>query len=255
MAKPVSTSLHDQSSTVRQLKVLVVILVLSNIALGGFSFYLLRSLDRGYTALISRTVPALNDLQTLTASCAEAMRTTGMPLLDIPAERRPDAIKRARLALDRDRMQRKGILSHEWLAANSAPRAEFQAAGDGFSQLASDVVKLAADGQIAEAGRLREETLRPAFDRYLAAATNAADVVEAEGLRDSSDLTAKTGARVEVGVGTGRLAGGGAYRAAAADRGFCGRAHGVVSRPRDERHALGFCGAKTTTPDRLTFPS
>src|SRR5205814_8803362 len=90
MARPTSSSLHDQSSTLRQLKLLVVVLVLSNIGLGIFSFYLLRSVDRTYSDLIDRSVPVLNDLQTLTALAVRAMRGTHPTLFGENGRNRED---------------------------------------------------------------------------------------------------------------------------------------------------------------------
>jgi hypothetical protein len=48
-------------------------------------------------------------------------------------------------------------------------------------------------GDRAEASRQREQSLRPAFDRYVTATTRAADMLKAQSLRTSGILTAKTG--------------------------------------------------------------
>ena len=45
-----NSSPNEHTATLRQLKLLVVVLVLSNVGLGIFSFLLLRRLDRQYSA-------------------------------------------------------------------------------------------------------------------------------------------------------------------------------------------------------------
>jgi hypothetical protein len=52
-----------ENSMLRQLKVLVILLLLSNIALGAFGFYFLRRIDQRYSSLIVQAVPAMNQRQ------------------------------------------------------------------------------------------------------------------------------------------------------------------------------------------------
>ena len=65
----------------RQLKLLVVLLIISNIALGAFGFFFLRSIDQKYSALIDQSVPTLAALHKLTIKASEAMRSTNPTLL------------------------------------------------------------------------------------------------------------------------------------------------------------------------------
>jgi hypothetical protein len=67
MVQSASADRRDQSSAVRNLKLLDVVLLLSNVGLGVLSFFLLRAVDERYPDLLDHTVPLLNDLQTLTA--------------------------------------------------------------------------------------------------------------------------------------------------------------------------------------------
>ena len=71
MVNPSQPDRRDQSSTVRTLKLLLMMLVFSNVALGVFSFYLLRSMDRRYSDLIEHAVPLLRTA--LPASLADAI--------------------------------------------------------------------------------------------------------------------------------------------------------------------------------------
>src|SRR5260370_22456378 len=93
---------EHEKSMLRQLKIIIVVLVLSNIALGGFGFYFLRAIDRKYSDLIDRAIPTLNDMQTLTAVSMKAMRTTHPNLFGESPESRSRGLQTARGALERD---------------------------------------------------------------------------------------------------------------------------------------------------------
>lgn len=192
MARPASSSFNDHSATVRQLKLLVVALVLSNIGLGLFAFYLLRGMDRQYSDLIGRSVPVLNSLQTLTARSMQAMRASNPVPFEGESARRDALVQQARTALEADLGLRNEILKSDWVGA-SAERAELQAAGESFTKVAGDVIGHYAAGRIADAARLRESELRRVFDRYIAATTKAADVIETDSQRINDDVSARTG--------------------------------------------------------------
>lgn len=193
MVNPSQPDRRDQSSTVRTLKLLVMLLVLSNIALGAFSFYLLRSMDRRYSDLIGRAVPLLSDLQEVTARATEAMRATDPVLFGTVAEQRDMAIGRARIRIENERILRGKVMAAEWPAALTAGKDELRQTGQEFAKQSAELVALYAAGNPAEAGRLRETVLRPLFERYLGQATKASDYVENSSLRLSGDYSAKVG--------------------------------------------------------------
>ena len=102
-------------------------------------------------------------------------------------------LQRARVAIERDRDLRNRALKREWLSTETDERLNLEAAGETFSQAATEIVSLLESGDRAEAGRQREQSLRPAFDRYVTATTRAADMLKAQSLRTSGTLTANTG--------------------------------------------------------------
>ncbi len=191
MARPVSSP-NDQAATLRNLKVLVVLLVVSNILVGVLGVYLLRLVDQRYTDLVSHTVPVLNDLQTLTAKSVSAMRATYPGFFETPGVKRDAALQHGRTELGEESALRNKLLAAEWLPATSAKRKEFQQAGTAFTESGNIVLGLFSAGQAAEATRVREETLRPAFERYQTAVTKAADVLQDESASVSNNFTAKT---------------------------------------------------------------
>ena len=183
----------NPNPVLRQLKFLVVILIVSNIALGLFGVYVLHEMDQKYSDLIGQAVPSMNDLQTLTALETDAMRNTNPALFAEPPQGRAEMLKRAHLALERDRDLRKRILKRQALSLRGTERPDFEESGKEFSQKATEIFKLLESGDDAAAGKAREQSLRPAFDRYIAATTKIADVLEEESLRTSRNLTARTG--------------------------------------------------------------
>lgn len=189
------------AAATRQLKILVVMLVVSNIGLGIFSFYLLQRLDRGYSELIERSVPLLNDLQTLTARSVDAMRVTGAGLLEADAAARAAAVQRARKILESERAFREKILRRDWLPASLAGQRESGKTGAAFSALAAEVVAAAANGDREAATRLRDAKLRPAFEDYQAALTHAADLLETESMRVNDDFSAHASSMSRVVLG------------------------------------------------------
>ena len=193
MSDATSTLAAHRRSTLRQLKVLVVLLVISNIALGAFGFYSLRVIDRKYSDLISQAIPTLNDMQTLTATSMETMRSVNPTLFGESAQSRSEMAERAHVALERDRALRNTILQRPWLANDAMERRDFEEAGDAFSDKAAALVPLLESGNNAEASRQREQIVRPVFNHYISATTKAADLLEAQSLRTSDTLRARTG--------------------------------------------------------------
>lgn len=201
MARPGSPHLTDQNSTVRQLKLLVLILVISNIGLGAFSFYLLRAMDRSYSELFDRSVPILSDLQTLTARAVHAMRGTNSTPHAGKSSAPPAFIEQARAGFAAERSLRERVLKAQWTSTNETERAEFRAAGEDFTRWGDDVVASLAAGRWSDAAKVREERLRVAFERYITAMTKLSDGLEAESARVSEAVSARTGSLSNVVLG------------------------------------------------------
>jgi hypothetical protein len=184
---------ESQHAALRQLKILVVVLIVSNVGLGIFSVYLLRAVDRKYSVLISETVPSINELQTLTAWSVDAMRGTNPILFQEPAGDAAATAQHSRSAIEHERDLRSHALQREWLVLKPAERKEMETTGETFTRESLAVLQLFEGGRKAEAVQKRDSTLRPAFDRYLRCLTKSADLLEVEGLRTSGNLTQQTG--------------------------------------------------------------
>jgi len=131
-------------------------------------------------------------MQTLTMFSGDAMHSTNPTLFGNDPQSRAEMSQRARTALERDRELRNSILKREWLSRDTEEWLNFQNTGEAFSRGAAEVIGLLESGESAEATRQREQSLRPAFHRYVMSIDKAADVLEAESLRTSDMLTAST---------------------------------------------------------------
>jgi hypothetical protein len=191
---PIAFATPDtQRAALRQLKIVVLVLILSNVGLGIFSVYLLRAVDRKYSVLINQTVPSINELQSLTASSIDAMRGTNpLHFQDSPADASATA-QRSRKVIEHERDLRNHAVQREWLVLKPAERMELKETGETFTRESLAVLQLLETGHNAEAVQRRDTSLRPIFDRYVRCLTSTADILEAEGLRTSGHLTEQTG--------------------------------------------------------------
>lgn len=192
---------HDYSATLRQLKALVLILVLSNVGLGVFAFYLLRTTDERYSTLLGRTLPVINDFRELTAHLADAMRATGTPLLNAPESQRAEMVKRARATIQKHRQFRTTVLSDEIPPGAPDFRAKVARQGESFDQFSEEVIALASDGKVKEASDLRNLRLRGLFDEYVGVIGEAAEGIEGATLKANTEMSARVGSLSAVMLG------------------------------------------------------
>lgn len=204
MAPPASTDRRDQSSSVRNLKLLVVVLLLSNVGLGVLSFFLLRAVDERYSDLLDHTVPLLNDLQTLTAKSVEAMRGTNPEEIEKTPGSRAIVIGSGRAGVANDRTLREKALARQWPAELAGGHDEVRRAGEQFTRLCEEVLELQAAGNRSGAKQARDERLRPAFDHYLVVLTKTADLVEEHSGRTNDQYSGRTGnfSKIVLGIGS-----------------------------------------------------
>lgn len=200
MAAPASSSIQGMTTKIKQLKLLVIVLVLSNFGLGGLSFYLLRAIDKEYSVVIGGSVPILNSLQTLTAKAMQAMRATNPAVFGGRSENPAAFTQQAQGLFTADRDERAKALRAEWAGA-LAERTELQEAGANFTKAGAEVLAYYATGRLDDAVRLRESELRIAFDRYITAATKASDVLEVESSKINNHLSARAGSASSVVLG------------------------------------------------------
>src|SRR4051794_31504382 len=187
------TAGDDTRSVLRQLKLLVIVLIISNIALGAFGFVILRSIDRKYSELIDQSVPTLHALQNLTVGASAAMRSTNPGLLADSKTTPSEVARRARAAIEQESELRDRILERDWMPNAHQERANIRESGEAFARTAAQVIPLLEANKSAEADKLRESVVRPAYDRYVAATTDASEQLNSASLKTSDNISLHTG--------------------------------------------------------------
>ena len=183
---------NDQAASLRNLKLLAVLLVVSNLLIGGFSFYVLRGVDQRYSELVGHSVPVLNDLRELMSDTVAAMRATNPRNFSVPGANPAQALQLAREKLATAQKSRGEILRVADVAANAEDVDAIQKLGGEFEGIAQEILKNYATGKSAEVPRLRDERLLPTFDDYLAAIGRTADRIESTSLSTSKGYSTKT---------------------------------------------------------------
>ena len=200
MTRPASSP-NDQATTLRNLKVLVVLLVVSNILVGVLSVYLLRAVDRRYSELVGQSVPALNDVRELMSQAVAGMRSTNPNNFVGPTKDAAVALQTARARLASVQNFRGETLKNSYFSAHPEAGAAIVQAGLEFERAGAEVSRLYAQGRIAEVAALRDEKVLPSFDRYVAAIGSASDAIEAGSLATSKDYTVRTNSLTAIVLG------------------------------------------------------
>lgn len=168
-------------SSNRRLKILVGILVVSNLFLGCLSAYLLRTLDRNYSGLIDRGVPLLNEVRQLTKETVSMQRQVLATLLATEPVARREATQRLQVAITRQKDSLARLLLAEALVARPELSQRLRQSSQSYeSDLATFLAYLEGDRR-AEAEKLRAEALRPGVNNYLDVIDEAAMAVETSG--------------------------------------------------------------------------
>jgi hypothetical protein len=183
---------NDQASSLRNLKLLVVVLAASNLLIGALGVYLLRSVDQRYSELVGHSVPALNDLRELMSDTVAAMRATNPRYFVGPGVNPARALQDARERLAAEQKFRAAVLRDPDTTGNREDHAAIQKLGDEFESVATEISQIYSKGSPVDVARLRDEKLLPVFDQYIVAIGRAADRIEATSLTTSKVYSSKT---------------------------------------------------------------
>jgi len=186
------TNSSDSAAVVRQLKILVVLLIISNIILGVMGFVLLRAIDRNYSVLIEQSVPVLSGLHTLTTSASDAMRSTNPALLTEGKHSPAELGNATRDAIARDAAARTNVLKRDWIGQAASERGTIEQTGEIFDRTATKFIGLLETNNTEELGRQREAELRPVYNQYVAAMTRAASLLHSNSLKTSDTLSLRS---------------------------------------------------------------
>jgi len=177
----------------KRMKIAVVFLLLSNLATGILSIYLLGEVDGRYSELIGRSVPALSDVRRLMAGTVTAMRTTHPSNFQGASARDwAKALDHVRKALATERNLRADVVRKHGPGFAAQDIDAIVKSGEEFDGTVDEAIRLYSSAGVAEVERVRDEQLLPAFDRHVAALGRTADAIEAQSLTANSDYTIAT---------------------------------------------------------------
>jgi hypothetical protein len=183
---------NAQASTLRNLKVLVVLLVFSNIFVGVLSVYLLRAVDQRYSELVGQAVPALNDLRQLMSDTVTVMRSTNPNNLSGANGDAVAALLGSRQRLAQMKKSREEAIQDPYFAEKHEAAMAISQTGLEFDGICAEYLDIYTSGRRAEAVRLRDEKLLSTFDRHIATIGAAADAIEFTSLATSKDYSGRT---------------------------------------------------------------
>ena len=194
-------------AVVRRLKLLVVILVISNLVLGAVSFHFMRKIDADFSELIDRSLPTINNLRGMTSESSLTHRSLTFALSAQQPERREDYLKAADQGLvqgDKYIAEVSPILSAE-LGRETVAR--LQAAYARYRQQSSALITLLREGTPPEANNQIRD-MRQALGEFMNLVAQISDTFERRS-QDQSDLvsaTVRTRGRIVLGLGGWPLA-------------------------------------------------
>jgi hypothetical protein len=189
---PVSDRNHVEIiAAMGRLKRLAVLLIILCFLLGGFCAYLIRAVNREYSALVGQSLGTIGELHKLTRHALSAQRAILATLVGDDVDNLEALARRVETELVGGRRAREEIRTSAALARSADLARAIDEQGRAYEATVGDVLKLLAVGNTAEANRLRHDKARVALDLYLKSIEEAAQVVEAGSLKNSEAYAAR----------------------------------------------------------------
>ena len=202
MSLSASSLAHPSPGLIRRLKLALLIMVVSNLTLGCFSVYLLRTLDAGYSGLLDHSLPLMTGLRQLTKETVSMQRHVLGSLVAQDPVQRADA--NAKLKESTEKQHR--LLDNLLRSPEFAARPELSVALRRVAQtyetgLVSFDRELKA-GNWKAADQVRNEILRPTIASYLSLIDQAAVAVEAssQSINDEYSDRVRTNSTILLGL-------------------------------------------------------
>jgi len=197
----------DVSVGVQRLKLLIGILVVSNLVLGVLSFRFLVTLDTDYNELIDRSLPTINHLRGMTSESSVTHRSLTFALSAQQPDRRAGYLKTAEQALAKEERHVRDVTPVLDAELGAETGARLKKAHDLYYTQSLALVALLREGKRQEAGD-RVHEMREALDAFM---TTVADIADAFAQRsqDEGDLVSanvRTRGTIMLGLGGWPLA-------------------------------------------------
>jgi len=176
----------------RRLQMLCIVLAISNVLLGFLSAFLLRKIDREYSALIDRSVPVLNEIRIVDKNASKLYEAVIAGLVTPDAAKCAKALARARHYLQRSPLHRNNVLAADFLRLRPDMAAELKNSGEAYEKAIADILPRVTPQNTADAEKDTLEHLEPIFYRYYGAVDKVSDYVEKRTEKLSDDYTGLT---------------------------------------------------------------
>jgi len=158
----------EQVVTLRRLKALAIVLVLSNFLLGAFSVYLIQRTDRDYSLLINESVPALYEGRHVGQQMGIVYRSIIAALITQDPAVCAAQVERAKQALAKGKELREQLLQLDMLQKNPSLAGELKEAGEAFAQAAAEILPRITPEDSADAERVRLDHMQALYERHIA---------------------------------------------------------------------------------------
>jgi len=200
LAIPASTISH-QGVALRRLRLLGVVLALSNLLLGGVSVYLLRQVDADYSRLIDDSVPLINEIRLMGKDGGNVFRSVIAGLVTSDPRKCAAAVARARTSLELEHAMRQKVQAAKIFSDRPAIAADLRSAGDAFELTVTALLPRVTPENTADAEKESIEKLQWVIDRFATAVQTASEYVEARTKAANDDYTASVRHRTFVVLG------------------------------------------------------
>ncbi len=160
------TSESAQALTVRRLKVLVIVLALLNLLLGLFGAYLLRRVDREYSALLDESVPTLQQLRELSRGNGVVFRNVIAALVTHDPQTFSAAVTRGRQGLTQSALLRSRLIESEACRQEPSSTQRLVDSARTYESLAAEMLAGMRVEDTADGEKARVERLLAASDDY-----------------------------------------------------------------------------------------
>jgi hypothetical protein len=191
----------EANGTNRQLKLLVVVLALSNVILGILSVTLLQKLNRDYSVLLDHSVSTMAQIRALGRESGVTFRALIAGLVNDDPLVVAASVERAQHALAREKMLRTAVYASAILKENPALLAELRQSEDAYEQSSAELIARITPNATAEEERGRINHLQQVVDRYSTVVAKSLDFVQCHSQEVNGSYSAGVRLRSEIMLG------------------------------------------------------
>lgn len=170
---------------------LLLILLASNVGLGAVGLYALRALDANYTELLSKGLPSLENLRTLTRDLSAVQRASLRAIAAATPLEREEHMTSLLGLLATVESDRADLLDGPSLL-NPEDISRIDTAVRRYRVACETMMRARKEGAHEDAGRLHREEMRPAYELALAAIDGAAARVVKSGYELNARYSSET---------------------------------------------------------------